>query len=206
MATRRVTGLAGLATALIFAAGNAVWALDQPKGGASGREVVGFYADASDRIVVGGSLSLIAIALFVLFASGVRAILREHQGDDLLADTAFGGTLLMCAAGLAAESINMAAALRAGDGKLSEELARSLFEISYVSGYNAAGIGIGILLLAAGAAALRREGLMPRWTAWIAIVLGLAFLTPLSLYLLAPAVLLLGVVSALLLRQAAASP
>jgi hypothetical protein len=64
----------------------------------------------------------------VLFASGIRAILRELEGDDVLATTAFGGALLVMAAGLGAETINMVGALRAHDGQLTPELARAVLK------------------------------------------------------------------------------
>jgi hypothetical protein len=198
--TRRTTGLAGLAVAVLFGGGSALWGFEQPHSGAPAREIVAFYTDTSAGIIAGASLSLVAIALFVLFASGVRAILRKPEGDDLLATTAFGGGLLAMVAGLGAETINMVGALRADDGQLTPELGRALFEISYVLGYNAAGVGIGVLLLATAAVALRARALLPRWLALFTLVVGLAFITPLSRFLLGPAVLMLAVVSAQLLR------
>jgi hypothetical protein len=198
--TRRVTGLAGLGAAVLFGVGNAMWAFDQPEAGAPVGEIVGFYADASARIVVGGGLSLFSVALFLLFASGVRAILREHEGDDLFATVAFGGALLTAAAGLGAETLNMAGAWRADDGQLTPELGRALFEISYVFGYNGAGVGIGIMLLAVAAVALRARALMPRSLALALLAVGLAFFTPLSRFLLGPSALLLVVASVRLLR------
>lgn len=200
LAIRRVTGLAGLGAVVLFGVGNALWAFDQPDAGAPAREIVAFYADTSAEIVVGAGLSLLAIALFVLFASGVRAILREYESEDLFATTAFGGALLLVAAGLGAETINMVGALRADDGQLTPELGQALFEISYVLGYNGAGVGIGIFLLAIATVALRAEALMARWLAFLLFVVGLAFVTPLSRYLLGPAVLVLAVVSVQLVR------
>lgn len=201
--TRRATGLAGLGVVILFGVGNALWAFEQPTAGAPAREIVAFYADNSAWIIAGGSLSLLSIALLVFFASGVRAILREHEGDDLLATTAFGGALLLVAAGLGAKSLNMVGAWRADDGHLTPELGRALFEISYVLGYNGAGVGIGILLLAIAAVALRARTLMPRWLALLLFVVGLAFITPLSRFLLAPSILLLAVASIQLLRASA---
>ena len=200
LSTRRVTGLAGLGTVLLFGVGNALWAFDQPNGGASVREVIAFYTGDSGWIIAGASLSLLSIAPFVLFASGVRAILREHEGDDLFATAAFGGALLLVAAGLGAETINMVGALRADDGSLTPQLGRALFEISYVLGYNGAGVGIGILLLATAAIALRARTLMPIWAAILLLVSGLAFITPLVRLLLVPSLLLLIAVSVQLLR------
>jgi len=191
---------------VLFGVGSGLWASDQPHAGASAREIVAFYADDSAWIVAGASLSLLSIALFIFFASGVRAILREHDEDDLLAMTAFGGALVLVMAGLGAETINMVGALRAEDGSLSLQLGRSLFEISYVLGYNGAGVGIGTLILATAAVALRARALMPRWLALLLLVAGLAFITPLVRFLLGPAVLLLAVVSAHLLRPSRPAP
>lgn len=203
LATRRITGLAGLGVVVLFGVGNALWAFEQPDAGAPAREIVAFYADTSTEIVIGGSLSLVAIALFVLFASGVRALLREHEGDDLFATAAFGGALLAMAAGLGAETINMVGAMRADGGQLTLDLGRALFEISYVLGYNGAGVGIGIFALAIAVVALRSRALLPRWLALLMLVAGLAFITPLSRFLLGPSILLLAVVSASLLRAPA---
>lgn len=197
---RRATGLAGLGVVVLVGVGNALWVFEQPNAGAPSREIVAFYTDTSAEIITGASLSLLAGALFVFFASGIRAILREYEGDDFLATAAFGGALLAVGAGLGAETINMVGALRADDGQLSPELGRALFEISYVLGYNGAGVGIGILVLAIATVALRARALMPRWLAILLVVVGLAFITPLSRFLLGPVILLLAVVSAHLLK------
>jgi hypothetical protein len=53
-----------------------------------------FYGDLSIRIVVGGLLSLISIAVFVAAASGLRSVLIELEQDRLLPDIAYGGILL----------------------------------------------------------------------------------------------------------------
>src|SRR6202041_1746556 len=95
MGTRRTTGVMGLAVAVLFAGGNALWALEQPEAGASAHQIVSFYQSASDRIIAGASISLLAGALLVFFASGVRTLLRDHAPDDLLPSAAFGGLLLV---------------------------------------------------------------------------------------------------------------
>jgi hypothetical protein len=199
----RWAGLSAIGTAALFAVGNALWAFEMPDQGASGPKLLDFYDELSGRIVAGALLSLISIAMFVVFASAFRSVLAELEEDELLADIAFGGALLGLAAGIGAETINMAAALRAEDGELSEPLAQALFDISYVLGFNAAGIGIGLLALATGAAALRARALLPRWLAVVALALGAALLTPLSQYVLGPAFLLLLVLGVLLLRGSA---
>ena len=150
-----------------------------PRAGAPAAEIVDFYRDASDRIVAGASLSLLAIAAFLLFAAALRRVLTEAEGDDVLATTAFGGALLGLGAGLAAETINMVGALRARDGELSAALAQALHEISQILGSTAMGVGIGVFALATSAAALR-TGLIARWPSILTATLGISLLTPVS--------------------------
>ena len=197
---QRWAGVSGVGTAVLFAGANALWAFEQPDPGASAPELLDFYRDLSGRIVAGALVSLISIATFVVFASALRSVLIGLEGDELLANIAFGGALLGLAAGIGAETINMAAALRAGDGTLTSSLALTMFDISYVLGYNAAGIGIGLLTLATAAAALRARALLPRWLAVVSMGLGVALLTPLSRYALGPSLLLLLALGLLLLR------
>lgn len=180
MDARRCAGSSGIAAAVLFGGGSALWAIDMPNGGAPVADIAAFYRDTSDRIVVGASLSLVGLAAFVLFAAALRRVLSDAEGDDLLATTAFGGALLGMAAGLGAETINMVGALRARDGELSDALAQSLFEISQILGSTAAGVGIGVLALATAAAALRSGLVLPRWLAIVMGVVGIALLTPLS--------------------------
>ena len=177
---RRCAGVSAITGALLFATGSALWALDWPEAGAPAAEVAHFYRDTADRIVVGASLSLLAIAAFVLFAAAFRRVLTEAEGDDLLATAAFGGALLAMAAGLGAETINMVGALRAHDGQLSGTLAQSLWEIARVLGSTAGGVGIGVFALATAAAALRTGLVLPRWLAIVLALVGAALLTPVS--------------------------
>lgn len=199
----RYVPASGLAVALLFGGGNALWAFRIPQPGASPDEIVKFYVDRSGRIVAGASISLVAIALFVFFASGVRRLLVRAEGDDVLGTTAFGGALLGAAAGLGAETINMAGALRAAEGQLSGSLAQPLFEVSQVLGFNAAGVGIGIFALGAGGSALRSGTVLPRWLALLTAMVGAALLTPLSRLVFGPAILLLGLIAVHLRRAPA---
>jgi hypothetical protein len=179
-AARRHAGLAGLAAALLFAVGNAIWALGMPEDGTPAPEVVEFYRDRADQIVIGGSISLLAIAAFVFFAAALRRVLIDAGDEDVLATASFGGAVLGMAAGLGAEAINLAAALRAQDDELGESLAQSLFEVSQILGSVASGLGLGLFALAAGAAALRSGPVLPRGVAIGTVALGALLLTPLS--------------------------
>lgn len=176
---RRWAGLSGIAAVLLFGTGSAIWGLDMPDGGAPVGEVVDFYRDTSDRIVVGASMSLLGIAAFLLFAAALREVLSD-AGDDFLATAAFGGAVLGMAAGLGAETINMVGALRARDGELNDALAQSLFEVSQILGSTASAVGLGVFAIATALVALRNGRVLPRWVALVSLVGGIVLLSPLS--------------------------
>ena len=204
----RWAGISALSAFVVFSAANSIWAFEQPAPGSSAAELIDFYTDLSTRIVIGGLASLFSIAIFVVFASALRPILAELEDGELLANAAFGGTILGLAAGLGAESVNLAAALRADDGELTEPLALALFDISYVFGSYATGIGFGVTSGAIGLTALRSGALLPRWLGFVAIGIGLAMVTPLAgyalgEYTLAPCFVLFAVLGLLLLRGSA---
>jgi hypothetical protein len=211
--SHRWAGWSAIATVVLFIAANMLWANEQPPRGAPGPEVVDFYADISGRIVAGGLMSLTSIALSVVFASAVRSVVIELEGDEILANIVFGGTILGAAAGVGAEGINAAGAMRAEDGGLTEPLALAFFDISFVFGSYGGAIGYGLAALAIGVAALRAGALLPRWLAIGAVAIGAGMVTPLFGAVLAefavgPAMLLLLVLGVLLLRGhgVAASP
>jgi hypothetical protein len=206
---RRWAGVSGIAGALMFAIGNAIWALDMPEDGTPVPEVVDFYADMADRIVIGGSISLLSIAVFLVFGAAIYQVLRDAGGEDFLAMTAFGGLLLSMAAGISAEGINLAAALRAQDDELSDELAQSLFEISQMFGSAATAVGLGVFALATATVALRTSAVLPRWLAIGTAVLGALLLTPLAHvnWVAGSALSLLGgLIGAVLIRTPARAP
>jgi hypothetical protein len=200
-AIHRAVGLSGLVVVALFSVGNALWSIDIPRTGAPEREILDFYSERSTRIVVGASLSLVAVGVFMYFGAALRSLLGRLEGDDVLGTTALAGVVLAGAAGLGAETINMVGAMRAGDGELSPELGRSLFEISQVLGFEAAGVGLGVMTLSVCAVALRRRTLVPRWLAAVFAVIGFAMLTPLARYAFPPGILALGVISVLIYRD-----
>jgi hypothetical protein len=207
----RWAGVSAIATVVLFIVANMLWAGEQPPRGAEGFEVVAFYSDFSGRIIAGGLISLVAVALSVVFASAFRGIVNELSDDELLGNLVLGGTVLGAAAGICAEGINAAGAMRAQDGELSEPLALAFFDISFVFGSYGAAIGYGLVALAIGMVALRSGALLPRWLALVALAIGVGMVTPLFGAVLAeatvgPAMLLLVVVGIQLLRWEAVTP
>lgn len=171
--------LSGLVFAVLFGVGSGIWVFEQPARAADDQEVLSFFQDTTDQILVGGTISLLSLVFLVRFG----ALLRERLQTVLpaghgVALVAFGGTLLLAGVGLAAETINMAAALSSQDGQLTGAAAQIYFDLTYAFGAHAAGIAMALVALPVGISSIRAGGVVPRPAGWMAVALGLAMLTP----------------------------
>jgi hypothetical protein len=176
----RTIRLSGITVVVLFGGGSALWGLGMPNAGAPTSRILDFYDERYTRIIIGAWLSLLGIAAFVVFAAAVRAVLLDGRRADVLPTAAFGGAVLGMAAGLGAESINLAAALLARSEELGRSLGQALFEVSQILGSTASGIGLGVFCLATAAAALRGAEVLARWTSFLLLVVGAVLLTPVS--------------------------
>ena len=201
--------LSGLAFVILFAVGSALWAFGQPAVGANPNEIVDFYRTTSTRILIGGSLSLVSIALLAFFGSILRDALTEAESGHPtgLPLTAFGGILLVCAVGLGAETINMVGAVRAEDGGgLSPGAAQIYLDVSSAFGYWAAGAALAVVAASTALVAIRTGRILPRSFAWAAIALAAALTTPVLItpagkFAFALPLLLLAATSASIFRE-----
>jgi hypothetical protein len=180
-----------------------------PEDGTPVPEVLEWYSDTADRIVIGGSLSLLSIAVFLVFGAAMHQVLRDAGGEDWLATTALSGWLLVMTVGAGAEGINLNAGLRAQDDELSPDFAQSLFEIAQVLGGFLSAVGLGVFAIATAAVAHRTHEVLPRWLAIATAALGVLLLTPVAhvnWVAGASLVLLGGSIGAVLIRPPARTP
>jgi hypothetical protein len=191
----RFAPLSGLTFAVLFGGGSALWAFDQPARDAGTGDIVSFYENTSTEILIGGTMSIISVAFLVWFGAVLHEHLRAAEGSRRsgMPLVAFAGAVLTAAVGLGAETINMAGALSADDGQLTGDTAQIYFDVSYALGAPAAGVAIAMVATPTALIALRTGRLVPRWAAWLALLVAIAMLTPamltrgafLLLYLLA---------------------
>jgi hypothetical protein len=177
----RYAPLSGLAFVVLFTIGSALWALEQPAIGAEPYESVTFYEDASTQILVGGSLSLLSIALLAWFGSVLRDALARAELPHAtgLPLAAFAGIVLACAVGLGAETINMAGAIRAlDDGRITEGAAQTYLDVSSALGYWAAGAALAVTAASTALVAIGTRTILPRGMAWATLALAVVLMTP----------------------------
>lgn len=203
----RLAPLSGLTVFVLFGLGNAIWGIDIPATDAPPAELVDFYEDRSTQIVVGATLSILAVVLFVWFGAVLRDRLQLELGERAasLPGAAFGGVVLAAAVGLGAETINMAGALRAeSKAGIDPAAAQAFFDISQILGFNAAGVGLAVVLGAIAGAILCGSRIAPRWLVVPFFVLALTLLTPLVRVTFLLAFLVLPYLSVRLYRLSAA--
>ncbi len=204
----RFAPLSGLIAAILFAAGSALWAFEQPDQDAGSEEIVSFYEQSSSEIMIGGTVSVISLLFLVWFGAVLRERLAAAEGSNGsgLPLVAFAGCVVIAVVGLGAETINMAGALSAGDGQLTPDTAQIYFDVSWAFGAPAAGVAVAMVGLPIGLIALRTGRVLRPWSAWLVILLALVTLTPLMWtaafgYPFSLAVLLLGALSVRLFQE-----
>lgn len=136
-------------------------------------EVVDYYVDNKDDILIGSVLQGLAGALLLLFASVLYKALRR-SGAESSAIAMFGGAVAL-AIGLALDgTINFAGAEAAED---VDPVAVQTIAALWSNDFLPVALGMFVFLIGFGAAVVN-HGLFPKWMGWVAIVAGLTAISP----------------------------
>jgi hypothetical protein len=172
------------------------WPWGDVRPGAAPSDIAEFYSQSQVRILIGGGVSVIALALFIVFAAALRLLVPRSR--KLAGDVALAGAVVTAVAGLAAETVNMGAAVRAAE---DPTLAKAMYEIPQVFGGYTSAVGVGIFALAASASTL-----LPRGRAAATGAIGIVLLSPVALFVVEVAGAGLVLVSALTATHFLATP
>lgn len=144
-----------------------------PKDGVE--EVVQYYSDNEDQVLVSGFLGGLAVIMFLFFAGWLRKVLRDAEGPGgALSAVAFAGAIVFAVGGAVASTLSIALA------ESFDDIDPTAFEALNAIAYNyfiPFAVGFSTFLLATGICSVRHGGL-PKWLAWSAVVLGIAMYTP----------------------------
>jgi hypothetical protein len=152
---------------------------EPPDSDDSTEEVVSFWTENDGEQIAGAIIGGWAAVFLVWFAGSLRATLKRAEGEPgRLAAIAFGGFLLLALGILAFSGFQFAAGETAGD--VPDEVTQTLSVLN-ADFFIPLAAGNVIALLATGVAIVRHGGL-PRWLGWVAIVLGIASLTPVGFF------------------------
>jgi len=141
----------------------------------SAAKVQAFYSKHHDKQAALPFLLAIAIPFLLFFVSTPRLHLRRVGRTGPLANAAFAGGVLAAAGFGILASVHLALA-EAADNVKTIGTAQALNVLDN-NDFIPAAAGLGLMVLAAGASAVRHGGL-PKWLGWVGVVLGIAVFTP----------------------------
>jgi hypothetical protein len=138
-------------------------------------KVQAYYILHHDKHAALAFVLAIAIPFLLFFASSLRNDLRRAGGTGQLANAAFAGGVLAAAGFGIVATIHLALAEAASSTNTiaSTQPLNVLDNTDFIP----AAAGIGVLVLAAGASAIRHGGL-PTWLGWVGVVIGVVVFTP----------------------------
>ena len=157
----------------------ASFVLDVPKGDASAQEIASYLTDSGNhtRNIIGAYLWVLGGLAFLGFVAGLRSVLRRAEGDPgTLSNLVFGAGVVFTAVWSvsAAAIASVAYAVEFSDARVSNpDLVTVLPSLGGLLLLLGGGFA-GILLLAATSILIFRTGVLPRWLAWLGIVVAIA--------------------------------
>ncbi|MEN3311877.1 MAG: hypothetical protein V7645_1206 [Actinomycetota bacterium] len=196
---QRFLPIAGILFGILLAL--ALWLTSkEPSDTASARQVFAYWSDHGGGKMWLSILGLeLAAVLLVSFGAALRASIGSAEGPTATySSLAFGGAIL-AAMGFAVTSILPAAAGRAAADKAAEPGAQTaVYAIEQLRSWDWLmwTPGLTVMMVAAGLGGLRTRAL-PKTLSWAAVVLGVAFFTPLgffAFFILPPWMIATGVV------------
>ena len=198
MNARWIGPLTGVLFVVLFAAAVLVSGetpgTDDPR-----QEIVQFYLDNDDSLGLGSVIAALACVPLLFFLATLRRALRSAAGDEgVLSTVVVLGGLLIAAGTSVAAGIGLALADAADQLPTSAVLALNALSSDMVF---TLAVGTAAFNLALGLAVVRHGGL-PKPLGWVALVLGIAGLTPLAFFaFVATAVVIVWVSIALIRAQ-----
>jgi hypothetical protein len=157
---------------------------DTPDTDASAAKIISFYHDHQTKEI----LAVIAVALAALFlaffAVAIRDYLRDAGGGEFWPTVALVGAALAVAGLFVAGGMHFAlvdGANLSHNRTLSPDAMVALNALD-ADNFIAFSVPLGIMLFGAAGAVLKAGAGLPKWMAWVGIVLGIIFFTPVGFF------------------------
>jgi hypothetical protein len=170
-----LTGVAFVVLAII----SALIAGEPPSADDPVEEIVEHYVDNDGSIMFAAALATLAASVMVFFFGYLRKVLRAAEGEGgMLSLIAFAGAVIL-ALGVAIDStISFALAETAEDIEpTSVQTLQALWDNDFLP----FALGSQVLWFATGLSVVL-HGALPKWLGWVAIVFGIASVTPIGFF------------------------
>ena len=199
----RWSPLGGIVFVLLMVVGT-FFVADVPDPDARAQEIADYLADSDNhtRNIIGAYMWVLGGLAFLWFLTGLRSVLRGAEGGTgALSNLVFGAGVVFTAVWMASSAAfaAVAFAIELGDAPVSDpEFVRVLPQMAWLLLLVGGGFA-GLLLLLAAAVVILQTGVLPRWLAWLGIVIAIVLLfdviyvniVPFLVWVLAAAIVLL---------------
>jgi hypothetical protein len=139
------------------------------------QEIVNHYQDNNTKESIGSILIAFASVFILYFGGWLRRMLRDAEGPDgILSTVVFGAAVVFSAGAAIGGSIHLALADLADDiDPIALQAINGIdFDLFFFFP-----VGLGTMILATGISAVR-HGSLPKWLAWVSVVVGALFFSP----------------------------
>lgn len=176
MSAKKLLPLSGVAAVALIIAAFVVGG-ETPGVDGSANEVVSYYSDHDNDLMIASGLLGLGAFFFLVFSTTVAGLLRRAQGES-------GGSSALSFAGGIVFAVGLT--IFAGLGFTAADAVDDV-EPTVVQTLNALGegmfftvaVGTGAFLIGAGIAALK-TGVLPTWLGWAAVAIGIIAITPIG--------------------------
>jgi hypothetical protein len=198
----RLAPLTGIAFVVLIVASFIIGG-ESPDVDDSTADVIDFWSENDSANIWSAVLGGLATVFLVWFGGSMRVFLRRGEGEPgRLSAIAFAGFLLAAAGGGMFCGFQFSAADTVGD--VPEDVTQTLsvltsdFFIPFAAGNLVAFVASGLAIV--------RFGVLPSWLGWVALVIGIASLTPIGFFAFLAGGIWILVASVLIYQEGAQGP
>jgi hypothetical protein len=178
-----------------------------PDTDASAAKIISFYNDHQTKEILAIVVVALAALFLALFAVAIRDYLRDTGGGEFWPTVALVGAAIGVAGLFVAGGTHFAlvdGANLSHNRTLSPDAMVALNALDN-DNFIAFSVPLGIMLFGAGGAVLKGAAL-PKWMAWVGIVLGILFFTPVGFFGFGLTGIWIIIASVMMYRRASAAP
>jgi hypothetical protein len=177
MRSGRFAPLSGLVFVVLLVIGFVVVSGNTPDINDSASKITSYYSDNKGREIGAAVTVMLATLFLAIFTASFRTYLRDSgDGEELWPNVAFLGGTVTVAGLLVAVGVHFA--LVDGADKNISPVAMQALNAIDSDNFFAFAFPLGLMLLGAAGAILRGGAALPKWMAWVAILLMIVFFTP----------------------------